>query len=271
MNEEIMAAGAAKPARTLDMVTAEIKFLDAQAGRLVMGHALEIGRRLREAKDLVPYGEWGEYLEKQLGYTQTTANKLMKVFDEYGASQMGLFGPEVESETFTNLTYSKALALLSVPREEREAFAQAVDAEHLSTRELQQAIRERDEARKAQAEAEQAAVAAKAKAEQELKKAKEQARAEREKLEAQLKEAEGKIATAGEADRAEADKLRAETEGLRKQLAMSGEAVTIFKLRFTAWQDAYSAMQDALDKVPEEQQTKLAAAVEAQLKAWRAE
>ncbi|MBR3554734.1 MAG: DUF3102 domain-containing protein [Oscillospiraceae bacterium] len=166
MNEEILTAaagtgetspalratspeGEAKPARTLEMVTEEIRYLDAQAGRLVMGHALEIGRRLREAKDLVPYGEWGEYLEKQLGYTQTTANKLMKVFDEYGASQMGLFGPEVESETFTNLTYSKALALLSVPREEREQFAREVDAEHLSTRELQAAIRERDEARKA--------------------------------------------------------------------------------------------------------------------------
>lgn len=136
------------PARTLEQVTAEIRFLDAQAGRLVMGHALEIGRRLTEAKAMVPYGEWGQYLERELHYTQTTANKLMKVFDEYGASQMGLFGPEVESEAFTNLTYSKALALLSVPREEREQFAREVDAEHLSTRELQTAIRERDEAKK---------------------------------------------------------------------------------------------------------------------------
>lgn len=148
MNGEIMAAEAGKPARTLEMVTAEIRYLDAQAGRLVMGHALEIGKRLTEAKAMVAHGEWGSYLETELHYTQTTANKLMKVFDEYGASQIGLFGPEVNSETFTNLTYSKALALLSVPREEREAFAQAVDAEHLSTRELQAAIRERDEARK---------------------------------------------------------------------------------------------------------------------------
>ena len=137
------------PARTLDMVTAEIKFLDAQAGRLVMGHALEIGRRLTEAKELVPYGEWGAYLEKELNYSQSTANKLMKVFQEFGASQMGLFGPEVESETFTNLTYSKALALLSVPREERADFLREVDAESMSTRELKEAIRERDEARKA--------------------------------------------------------------------------------------------------------------------------
>ena len=143
-----------QPARTLEMVTAEIRYLDAQAGRLVMGHALEIGKRLTEAKAMVAHGEWGSYLETELHYTQTTANKLMKVYDEYGASQIGLFGPEVNSETFTNLTYSKALALLSVPREEREAFAQEVDAEHLSTRELAQAIRERDEARKAQEAAE---------------------------------------------------------------------------------------------------------------------
>jgi len=154
VSEEIMAAEGAKPARTLEMVTAEIRYLDAQAGRLMMGHALEIGRRLTEAKELVPYGEWGSYIRDVLGYSQSTANKMMKLFDEYGAAQLGLFGPEVESESFTNLTYSKAVALLGVPREEREEFVQAVDAEHLSTRELQAAIRERDEARKALEEAE---------------------------------------------------------------------------------------------------------------------
>jgi len=344
-----MAAGAAKPARTLDMVTAEIKFLDAQAGRLVMGHALEIGRRLREAKALVPYGEWGEYLEKQLGYTQTTANKLMKVFDEYGASQMGLFGPEVESETFTNLTYSKALALLSVPREEREQFAQEVDAEHLSTRELQAAIRERDEARKAledtkeelhetaemldktleernargviireheeslaamekelaelkakpidvavqepdpaeiekraqeiaAGEAEKFAAhekqlkadaaAAKTALEEKLKNARAQAKAEREKLEAQLKEAERKIAAAGEADKAEAEKLRAEAEALKKQIAMSGQATVVFKLRFMAWQQAHQQMSEAFTALDEETKEKMRAAIRAQVKQW---
>lgn len=349
--------GEAKPARTLDMVTAEIKFLDAQAGRLVMGHALEIGRRLREAKAMVAHGEWGSYLETELHYTQTTANKLMKVYDEYGASQIGLFGPEVNSETFTNLTYSKALALLSVPREEREAFAQAVDAEHLSTRELQQAIRERDEARKAQEAAEArekeareelaetsemldktmdernargviiheheeslaalekeleelksrpvevavqepdpaeiekraaelankareeleqqaakevgAAEEKAAKAAEALKKAQAQAQAEREKLEAQLKEAEGKIAAAGSEDKAEAEQLRAETEQLRKQLAMSGEAVVIFKLRFTAWQEAHKLMAEAFTALPDEEtKEKMRAAIRAQVKTW---
>lgn len=45
---------------------------------------------------------------------------------------------------------------LAIPAEEREEFAEAVDAENLSARELEQAIRERDEARK-QLEAERQA------------------------------------------------------------------------------------------------------------------
>lgn len=356
MSEEIMAAEAGKPARTLAVVTEEIRYLDTQAKRLVLGHAIEIGRRLEEAKALVPYGEWGDYIREQLNYSQSTANNFMRIFDEYGAAQQSLFGPVADSQTLGNLSYTKALKLLAVPREERESFAQEVDAEHLSTRELEAAIRERDEARKRAEEAERqikiveareeaymdkcdrnvdfymkeslafekknaqlekelaelkarpvevavqepdpnavekkaaelankareeleqqaarevgAAEEKAAKAAEALKKAQEKAKAEREKLEAQLKEAEAKLAAAGAEDKAEAEKLRSEAEALRKQLAMSGEAVTVFKLRFVAWQDAHSAMLDALAKVPEEQRAKLAAAVEAQLKNWKTE
>ena len=146
MSEEIMPAEAGKPARTLAMVTEEIRYLDDQAKRLVLGHAIEIGRRLTEAKALVPYGGWGDYIEKELNYSQSTANNFMRIFDEYGAAQQSLFGPVAESQTLGKLSYTKALKLLAIPREEREAFAEEVDAEHLSTRELQQAIRERDEA-----------------------------------------------------------------------------------------------------------------------------
>ena len=146
--------GSRAPARTLAMVTAEIRSLDEQAKRLMLGHAIEIGRRLKEAKDLVPYGEWGDYIEHELSYSQSTANNFMRIFEEYGAAQQSLFGPVAESQTLGNLSYTKALKLLAVPREEREGFAVEVDAEHLSTRELAQAIKERDEARKAQEAAE---------------------------------------------------------------------------------------------------------------------
>ncbi|MBO7668338.1 MAG: DUF3102 domain-containing protein [Firmicutes bacterium] len=162
MSEEIVKAEVGKPARTLEMVTEEIRYLDHQAKRLVLGHAIEIGRRLVEAKALVPYGEWGGYIREQLNYSQSTAQNFMRIFDEYGAAQQSLFGPVAESQALGNLSYTKALALLAVPREEREDFAESVDAEHLSTRELKEAIRERDEARKAQEEAEAEAKRAKA-------------------------------------------------------------------------------------------------------------
>lgn len=46
------------------------------------------------------------------------------------------------------ISVSNALRLLAVPEEEREDFAREVDAEHISARDLEKAIRERDEARK---------------------------------------------------------------------------------------------------------------------------
>ena len=352
MSEEIMSAEAAKPARTLEQVTQEIRYLDTQAKRLVLGHAIEIGRRLEEAKAMVPYGEWGNYISRELEYSQSTANNFMRIYNEYGAAQQSLFGPVVaESQTLGKLSYSKALQLLAVPREEREQFAQEVDAEHISTRELEAAIRERDEARKRAESAEDmlravnrdfdlsqeavkeqearlqaqegdiraltrelaelkarpvevavqgpdpdaveklaAELANKAKEELEqkaakevgaaeekadkaaeaLKKAKEKARAEREKLEAQLKEAEGKLAAAGAEDKAEVERLRAETEQLQKQLVMSGAETVIFKLRFSAWQDAYRLMTEAFAAIhDEETKAKLRTAINAQVEAWR--
>ena len=70
----------------------------------------------------------------------------MRIFDEYGAAQIGIFGAEPNSSTLQNLSISNALRLLAVPEDERETFAEAIDAENLSARELDKAIRERDAA-----------------------------------------------------------------------------------------------------------------------------
>lgn len=129
------------PIRTLDTVTSEIRYLDNQAKRLALGHAIEIGRRLTEAKSLVPRGGWGDYVAN-LGYSASTAQNLMRVFEEYGSSQMGMFGPEAESQALGSLPYTKALRLLAIPAEEREEFVEVHDVQNLSTRELEKAIAE---------------------------------------------------------------------------------------------------------------------------------
>lgn len=184
--------------RTIGMVTQEINQLTAQAQRLILGHAIEIGRRLTEAKQMLSHGEWGKWLKEEIHYSKSSANNMMRIFEAYGSTQMGLFGPEANSQTFGDLEYSKALALLSVPAEEREQFAQEVDAEHISVRQLKAAIQERDAAQKQAAEA----------------------AAEWELAKEALREKEKAIQLANqrlEASASEADSLRKENEQLRQR------------------------------------------------------
>lgn len=137
------------PTRTLEVVAAEIRTFTAS----MLNNIIEIGRRLCEAKELVPYGQFGSWVKENTGYSSSTANNFMRLFQEYGAAQGSLFGAEVEDvQTFGKLSYTKALALLQLPAGEREEFVRENDVDAMSTRELEQAIRERDEAR-AKAEA----------------------------------------------------------------------------------------------------------------------
>lgn len=132
--------------RSLATVTAEIRTLQDSARRVVLTYSIEIGRRLVEAKDMVGHGEWGDYLHRELGFSQSTANNHMRLFEAYGASQMTLTGAAVKSQAFADLSYTQALALLALPSEEdREAFVQTHDMSSMSTRELQEELRRRDQ------------------------------------------------------------------------------------------------------------------------------
>ena len=125
----------------------EIRELTRQAKAMTLYYGVEIGRRLEAAKSMVPYGGWGAWLKENTEFSQATATRFMRVFNEYGAAQIGIFGAVPESSTLQNLSISNALRLLAVPEDEREEFAEAVDAENLSARELEKAIKERDAAR----------------------------------------------------------------------------------------------------------------------------
>lgn len=133
-------------ARTASSIAAEIRFLDRQAANTCLNYIIEIGRRLVEAKSLVEDGQWLNYIKTELNYERSTAQNYMRLYERYGSGQCSMFGSFAESETFGNLTYTKALALLQVPEEELEDFAEEHDIESMSTRELQQAIKERNEA-----------------------------------------------------------------------------------------------------------------------------
>ena len=138
--------------RNLETVTAEIVTITGQVKCAVVSAAIEIGRRLVEAKELVPHGEWGKYLQEKVSFSTSQANNMMRLYNEYGSNQESLFG--TGAKAIEALSVTSAIRLLSLPAEEREAFVEENDVAAMSTRELERAIRERNEAREAQKAAE---------------------------------------------------------------------------------------------------------------------
>lgn len=126
--------------RTPILIAAEINKIKDDTRRVVIYNCIEIGRRLCEAKELIPHGEWEKWLESEVSYSKSTAKNLMKIFTEYGANQINLLGDNLKSQTFGDLSYSQAVLLLGIPEEAREKFVKENDVEDMSSRELKKAI-----------------------------------------------------------------------------------------------------------------------------------
>ena len=109
---------------------------DAAASNLV-----EIGALLNRAKDggLVPHGEWREWVQEHAGMNERTAQRVMRIARELPAGSQ-----------LASLGVAKLSALLTLPEGEREEAAREMDAEHISSREVEERVRaikqERDEA-----------------------------------------------------------------------------------------------------------------------------
>lgn len=136
--------------RTPHMIAHEINTIKGQTRQVILYSSVEIGRRLVEAKEVLSHGEWGNWLQESVDYSQSTANNLMQLYREFG-TDFSKF-PMLE-----NLSYTKALALLGVPADEREQFAQENDVENMSARELQQTIKEKKQLEKELKKIQQAA------------------------------------------------------------------------------------------------------------------
>lgn len=247
MSETIHVPMAAQ--RDIRTVTTEIRTLHRQAQGMIMNYAIEIGRRLKEAKSLLAHGEWGEWLENEVDFSRSTANNFMKIFEEYGAKQVSLFG-DANSQTLGNLPYTHALKLLAVPAEEREEFAEANHVEDLSSRELDRLIRERDEAVKRAEEAE----------EKELRQADELAKLEELKDRAEVQEqmaAEGRAAL-----RQMEERLSRAREDLKKEKEKAGERAEQLKRELEEARANPEVPQEVLLKLRREAEEASAAAVE---------
>lgn len=132
----------AETQRDIETITAEIIRLKQDAGSAILG----IGDRLIEAKAMLPHGEWLPWLTERVEFSESTAQRFMRLSREWR-----------NPSALTDLGATKALTLLALPPEEREAFLSEnhlVDGQEksvvdMTSRELEKAIRERDEAQKA--------------------------------------------------------------------------------------------------------------------------
>ena len=133
-------SGAVEGVRSIEAIEAEIWFYKRQAGRAF----IEIGRRLNEAKERLPHGEWLPWLRERVAFSERTAQDFMRLAKEYG-----------ESAEIADLGAAKALALMALPVSERAEFAaekhlvngEEKTASEMTVKELKEAIREREEAR----------------------------------------------------------------------------------------------------------------------------
>lgn len=148
---------APKEGRGIEAITQEILDAKRRGGEAI----LTIGRCLTEAKQAIPHGEWLPWLNERVEFSERTARRFMKLYRECS-----------NRPALADLGASKALMLLALPDSERDQFVEDHNVIDMSARQLEQAIKDRDEARKAaetaQAEA-SAAEQARAKMEEDMK------------------------------------------------------------------------------------------------------
>lgn len=126
MSGEIMAVG-----RSADGIATEIRVIVQQARTMMAMAVIEVGKRLIEAQELVPHGEWGEYVTHSCGFSQRTAQTYMQ-----------LAANSANAQTIADLPYSKALVLLALPDGKIEEFRAEHPVEDVSVRELKKQIAE---------------------------------------------------------------------------------------------------------------------------------
>ena len=138
--------------RNPELIAAEINAIKRSTAKYVLQQSIEIGRLLVEAKEAVPYGSWGVWLETNCEYSTTNANNLMRIYTEYGADAQISFFEDNRLELYGNLNRSQAIALLSLPRQERDDFVRQNDVESMSVSELEEKIKAAKDEAKAETE-----------------------------------------------------------------------------------------------------------------------
>ena len=117
----------------IEKTTAEILILKDQTAQNI----IEIGRRLIEVKENLPHGEFINWLENKVDFSRYTANRFMKIATEFS-----------NVSAVQHLGSRKLFALAGLDEEDRQEVMQENDVEDMTTRELEQVVKEKKEIKK---------------------------------------------------------------------------------------------------------------------------
>lgn len=123
--------------RTLPVIASEILLIEENVGRVALDGAIRIGDKLKEAKEITGHGGWEKWCSENLGYSQRKAQRFMEISEEYGNEN----SPYSKATILSDLSISKALALLKVPEDEVETFAENNDIGDMTVKDLEEEIR----------------------------------------------------------------------------------------------------------------------------------
>lgn len=196
----------------------------------IIMNTLNLGRVLTEARQQVKHGEWGDWVAIHAGMSVRSAQTFMQVYSRFGGKP-----------AFALVDKSKLYKMLALPEGTEDTFIAEHDVGTMTSREVEEAVRQERE--KARQEREQAVSEARAEARQDkeraLKEAAERAEAE---LEASVKRAYAETKEEHENDLKRAvDAARAlekETRRLQQEIDENNELL--------------DAMQDECNKAQQE-------------------
>lgn len=235
-------------------LASEINLITEQTKQMVLMNFIELGRRLTEAKAMVKHGEWGNWLKERVNYSQRTANNMMKLYKEYGES-----GIAQKSQSIASLSVTQAVAMLEIPEEERERFAEQSNAKDLTIRELKAEIAKAKAALEEEQSSTKAALSkAQERHEQEIARLKEQAEkamSEKARIEGELERQEKRQVELlqGKDDEAK-ERIDAAVKKEREELARTSEEVDALQAELAKMAESH---KEELESIKKEERRKL--------------
>lgn len=127
--------------RTKETIITEIKTTINHVNQTALVGAVIIGKGLKELKKLLQHGEWLNYIEESLNFSERKVRQFIQIADNYGDETTGFYRAISNRHTCADLSFSSALRLLTIEENEVEKFVENNDVTEMTVKELEEQIK----------------------------------------------------------------------------------------------------------------------------------